>query len=65
MSIHLEKMVLASPVKGLKVHRASQFVAILTFIDLIQNSSTFGLVIDLGKSVNCLVDPPELGHSLS
>jgi hypothetical protein len=37
--------------------------AILAFIELIQNSSTFGLVIDVGESVNCLVDPPELGHS--
>src|ERR1700686_384930 len=46
-------------------HRASQFVTILAFIELIQNSSTFGLVIDVGESVNCLVDPPELGHSLS
>ena len=46
-------------------HRASQFVTILAFIELIQNSSTFGLVIDAGESVNCLVDPPELGHSLS
>src|SRR6516164_6497948 len=46
-------------------HGASQFVTILAFIELIQNSSTFGLVIDVGESVNCLVDPPELGHSLS
>jgi len=40
-------------------------VTILAFIELIQNSSTFGLIIDVGESVNCLVDPPELGHSLS
>jgi hypothetical protein len=32
-------------------HRASQFVTILAFIELIQNSSTFGLVIDVGESV--------------
>jgi hypothetical protein len=29
-----------------------------------QNSSTFGLVIDVGESVECLVDPPELSYSL-
>src|SRR6266436_6641228 len=46
-------------------HRASQFVTILAFIELIQNSSTFGLVIDVVKGVNCLVDPPDLGHSMS
>jgi hypothetical protein len=33
-------------------------------IELNQNSSTFGLVIDVGESVNCLVDPPEFGASL-
>src|SRR5260370_38419104 len=46
-------------------HRASQFVTILALIELIQNSSAFGLVINVGESVNCLVDPPEFGHSLS
>src|SRR5271166_469627 len=46
-------------------HGASQFVTVLAFIELIQNSSTFGLVIDVGESVNCFVDPPELGYSLS
>ena len=40
-------------------------MTILAFIELIQNSSTLGLVVDVGESVNCLVDPPELGHSLS
>src|SRR3984893_1222716 len=46
-------------------HRASQFVTILALIELIQNSSTFGLVINVGESVNCLVDQPELVHNLS
>jgi hypothetical protein len=45
-------------------HRAGQFVTVLASIELIQNASAFGLVIDVGESVNCLVDPPELGHSL-
>src|SRR5260221_12723762 len=40
-------------------YRASQFVTILALIELIQNSSTFGLVINVGESVNCLVDPIE------
>jgi hypothetical protein len=36
-------------------HRASQFVTILALIELIQNSSTFGLVINVGESAANLI----------
>jgi hypothetical protein len=43
----------------------TQFVAVLSTIQLRESSSTFGLVIDISEAVNRLVDSSKFGDCLT
>src|ERR1700730_6233308 len=46
-------------------YRPGQFAAILAFVELVQGSSAFGFIVDIGQSMNRFVNPSQLRYCLS
>ena len=63
--IFLSFMISLAEFASLSVEDGSrQFMAIFTFVELLEYTTTFGFIVDVGERMNCFVDAAQLGDGL-